>query len=165
MSNLRSQNLPREDASPIVKTIEIAAPCAVVFDMFVSNFGDWWPRARFSRTRGSVPQRVVLEARADGAIYEVAADGTKLPWGSVTAIEHNQRIVMDWHLGRPVSTVVDVTFAALAADRTLVRLEHRGWEKLEAAGASVERQGYAAGWDLVLQQAFVPFIWNREARK
>jgi uncharacterized protein YndB with AHSA1/START domain len=156
---------PSDETSPIVKTIEIGAPCELVFEMFMSNFGDWWPRARFSRTRGSAPQRVVLEANAGGSIYEVTTDGSKLTWGSVTAIERNRRILMDWHLGRPVSTVVEVTFETLSADRTRVRLEHRGWEKLEAAGASVERQGYAAGWDLILQEAFVPFALNREGKK
>jgi uncharacterized protein YndB with AHSA1/START domain len=158
-------NHPSDETSPIVKTIEIGAPCELVFAMFVSNFGDWWPRARFSRTRGSAPHRVVLEAHEGGAIYEVSTDGSRLAWGIVTAIEHNRRILMDWHLGRPVSTVVEVTFETLSADRSLVRLEHRGWEKLEAAGASVERQGYAAGWDLILEQAFVPFVSNREGKK
>jgi uncharacterized protein YndB with AHSA1/START domain len=158
-------DLPRDESSPIVKVIEIGAPRALVFDMFVSNFGDWWPRARFSRTRGSAPRQVVLEAHAGGAIYEVSADGSKLAWGSITEIDPNRRILMDWHLGRPVSTVVDVTFESLAANRTRVRLEHRGWEKLEAAGASAERQGYAAGWDLILQQAFLPFVANHGGPK
>jgi uncharacterized protein YndB with AHSA1/START domain len=158
-------NHPSDEILPIVKVIEIGAPCDLVFEMFVSNFGDWWPRAHFSRTRGSAPQRVVLEAHADGAIYEVSADGSKLAWGSVTAIEPNRRILMEWHLGRPVSTVVEVTFESIAADQTIVRLEHRGWEKLEAAGAAVERQGYAGGWDLILQQAFSQFVLNRGEQK
>jgi uncharacterized protein YndB with AHSA1/START domain len=159
------QNHPSDEFAPIVKVIEIDAPCELVFEMFVSNFADWWPRARFSRTRGSAPQRVVLEAHAGGEIYEVSADGSKLSWGSVTAIDHNRRILMDWHLGRPVNTVVEVTFETLSADRTRVRLEHSGWEKLEAAGASVERQGYAGGWDLILQQALMPFVLNRGGQK
>jgi uncharacterized protein YndB with AHSA1/START domain len=154
-------NHPSVETSPIVKVIEIAAPHEVVFEMFVANFGDWWPRARFSRTRGTAPERVVLEAHAGGLIYEVAADGSKLAWGSVTAIEPNRRILMDWHLGRPVSTVVDVTFEPLAAGRTQVRLEHRGWEKLEAVGASVERSGYDGGWELILREAFTSFVSNQ----
>jgi uncharacterized protein YndB with AHSA1/START domain len=154
-----------DECAPIVKVIEIGAPCELVFQMFVANFGDWWPRARFSRTRGSAPERVILEAHAGGAIYEVSGDGSKLPWGTVTAIVQNQRILMDWHLGRPISTVVDVTFETIAVDRTRVRLEHRGWERLEAAGASVERQGYAAGWDLILSQAFIPFASNSRGQK
>lgn len=158
-------NHPSDNSLPIVKMIDIGAPCELVFAMFVSNFGDWWPLARFSRTRGSAPQNVVLEAHAGGSIYEVSVDGSKLLWGSVAAIEHNQRIVMNWHLGRPVSTIVDVTFEPLSAERTRVRLEHRGWEGLEAAGASVERQGYAAGWDLILQQSFVPFVSKRGGQK
>jgi uncharacterized protein YndB with AHSA1/START domain len=158
-------NHTSDDSSLIVKVIEIGAPCELVFDMFVANFGDWWPRARFSRTRGSAPHRVVLEPHAGGSIYEVSADGSKLAWGTVMEIEPNRRILIDWHLGRPVSTVVEVTFETIPVDRTTVRLEHRGWEKLEAAGASVERQGYAAGWDLILQEAFMPFVSNRGGKQ
>ena len=150
-------NEPKANTSPIVKVIEISAPRDLVFEMFVSKFGDWWPGARFSRIRGSTPHNIVLEAREGGSIHELAADGGKLAWGRVTLIEQNRRIVMDWHLGRPVSTELDVTFISLDADRTQVRLEHRGWERLEIAGAMIERQGYAAGWDMILLHAFVPY--------
>jgi hypothetical protein len=34
------------------------------------------------------------------------------------------------------------------ADRTRVRLEHRGWERL--ADPAGQRTGYDAGWDVVL---------------
>jgi uncharacterized protein YndB with AHSA1/START domain len=142
---------------PIVKEIEIGAPSAVVFELFVTRFGDWWPRSRFSRTRGEAPTEVVLEPWLGGEIYEVGNNGNKLLWGSVTKIEPDRLIEMDWHLGRPTSTTVEVTFKPLPLDRTQLRLVHRGWERLEAVGAAVERQGYEGGWDIILQQAFLPF--------
>jgi uncharacterized protein YndB with AHSA1/START domain len=152
------QKNPNDELTALVKEIDINSPRELVFEMFITKFGDWWPMARFSRTRGSPPQRVVLEAHAGGAIYEVSPDGSELPWGSVTEIDSHQRIVMAWHLGRPVSTIVEVTFESLATDQTRVRLEHRGWEKLEAAGATVERQGYDGGWNLILNDAFLSFV-------
>ena len=147
----------RNAPAPIVKTIEINAPTAVVFDMFVLRFGDWWPAAKFSRTRGATPQSITLDATVGGAIYETSASGERLAWGRVLEIDMGRRIVMAWHLGRPVETVVDVQFEAIGSDRTLVRLEHRGWEKLDAAGATVERQGYDQGWSLILEHAFKAF--------
>jgi uncharacterized protein YndB with AHSA1/START domain len=153
-----AQNERGNEAAPIVKVIHIDAPSALVFELFVARFGDWWPLARFSRVRGQAPQSLVFEAHVGGRIYEVCTDGSTLDWGRVTAIEPGQRIVMDWHLGRPVSTVVEVNFEALAPDRTRLRLAHRGWERLEAAGATVERQAYADGWTLILEQSFQPFV-------
>ena len=144
--------------APIVKTIEIEAPSELVFEMFVTRFGDWWPRAKFSRTRGATPRAVILEARPRGAIYELSDTGERLEWGIVTDIDPGRSIVMAWHLGRPVETVVEVVFESLGQDRTRVRLEHRGWEKLDAAGATVERQGYDQGWSQILDHAFAPFI-------
>jgi uncharacterized protein YndB with AHSA1/START domain len=152
------QKNPKDELAAIVKEIDISAPRELVFELFITKFGDWWPLARFSRTRGSPPQRVVLEARVGGPIYEVSADGSELAWGSVTEIDPERRIVMAWHLGRPISTVVEVTFESLDGDQTRVRLEHRGWEKLEAAGATVERQGYDGGWNLILNDAFTSFV-------
>jgi uncharacterized protein YndB with AHSA1/START domain len=158
------QNSAGADVAPIVKVIDIHAPAALVFELFVSRLGDWWPLARFSRVRGATPQQLVLEARVGGAIYEMSEAGGRLEWGSVTAIEPGRRIVMDWHLGRPVSTVVEVSFEALAPDRTRLRLAHSGWERLEAAGASVERQAYTDGWRLILEQSFVQFVSNQGQR-
>jgi uncharacterized protein YndB with AHSA1/START domain len=141
-------------ASEIVKTIEVNASQAHVFETFVGRITDWWPLAKFKRSKDQAPQSVVIERFPGGLIFEKAANGETLTWGSVKSIEPPSKIVMEWHLGRPVSTEVEVTFTALADDRTSVRLIHRGWEKLESSGATVERIGYDQGWSLIFEQSF-----------
>jgi uncharacterized protein YndB with AHSA1/START domain len=148
-----SINQPAASAD-IVKTIEIQASQMHVFDTFVSRIADWWPLAKFSRSRVTPPQTVIIEPRNGGGIYEVTDEGEKLSWGSVRLIEPHSRIVMEWHLGRPVSTEVEVEFEALSARLTRVRLVHRGWEKLQAAGATVEREGYEQGWAFIFEKSF-----------
>lgn len=148
--NINSQLASAE----IVKTIEIAASQMHVFDTFVSRIADWWPLAKFSRSRGEPPQTVIIESRTGGGIYEVTDTGEKLDWGHVRLIEPHSRIIMEWHLGRPVSTEVEVEFESLSARLTRVRLVHRGWEKLEAVGATVEREGHEQGWTFIFEKSF-----------
>jgi uncharacterized protein YndB with AHSA1/START domain len=139
---------------PIVKTITIDAPTPTVFDTFVSKFGLWWPRERFVRSSGAVLPTIILEAREGGAIFELSDTGIRLEWGTVTAIEQDRYVKMQWHLGRPVETIVEIVFEAIAPEQTRVVLTHSGWEALEAAGATVERASYDRGWDMILSQSF-----------
>jgi uncharacterized protein YndB with AHSA1/START domain len=143
-----------ETVSPIVKAIVIDAPRQTVFDTFVAQFGNWWPRERFVRSSGGALPTVILEPHEGGAIFELTDNGTRLEWGTVAAIEQNRSIRMRWHLGRPVETVVEVTFEEAAPNRTRVILTHSGWEDLEAAGATVERASYDQGWNMIFVQAF-----------
>jgi Activator of Hsp90 ATPase homolog 1-like protein len=148
-------SLANESMSPIVKTIMIEASQQTVFNTFVAKFGSWWPRDRFVRSSGGALPTVVLEACVGGAIFELTETGARLEWGTVTAIEQDRFIRMQWHLGRPVETVVEVTFEKVAPDQTRVILTHSGWEALEATGATVERASYDKGWDMILAHAFV----------
>jgi hypothetical protein len=107
--------------APIVKTLDIAASQAVVFDTFTTQLADWWPLARFSRSKGTPPSTVMLEARSGGDIYEISASGERLSWGSVVVYEPWGLLVMNWHLGRPVSTTVEVRFESIAPRLTRVR--------------------------------------------
>ena len=152
-----------ETSSPIMKTITIVAPRALVFATFVLDFGNWWPRDRFVRSTGSVLPTVILEAREGGAIFELTDSGTRLEWGTVTAIEQDRFVRMQWHLGRPVETIVEVAFEDVAHDQTRVVLTHSGWEALEAAGATVERENYDRGWDMILVNTFAGSFARTEA--
>jgi uncharacterized protein YndB with AHSA1/START domain len=158
-------SLANETMSPIVKTIMIDAPQETVFDTFVAKFDSWWPRDRFVRSPGGVLPTVVLEAREGGAIFELTETGTRLEWGTVTAIEQDRFIRMQWHLGRPVETVVEVTFEKVAPNQTRVILTHSGWEALEAAGATVERASYDQGWDMIFAHAFADAFNQTECAK
>jgi DNA-binding transcriptional ArsR family regulator len=152
----------QELTRPIEKNIEINASLEVVFDVFISDIGAWWPLERFSRSKGEPPKTVIIEASPGGAIYEVTADDTRLSWGEVKEIEPPHRILMDWHLGRPVTTTVEVNFKPQSNGSTILSIEHRGWEKLEDANATVERTGYDEGWQLILGGPFKAYAEKRE---
>jgi uncharacterized protein YndB with AHSA1/START domain len=156
---MSAQNTSNE----IIKTIEIDASQAHVFETFVGRISQWWPLAKFKRSKDHTPQSVVIERFVGGMIFEQAANGDKLSWGSVKLFDPPSTLVMEWHLGRPVSTEVEVTFTALSENRTSVRLVHRGWEKLETSGATVERIGYDQGWSLIFEQAFRVVASNVQA--
>lgn len=142
-------------SNPILKTIEVSATQVRVFDTFVSRISDWWPLDKFARSRGEKPLRVVIEQFVGGSIYEISNNGDKLEWGKVRIIEPYSKLVMEWHLGRPIVTEVEVEFEVVSANITRVRLTHRGWEKLEAVGATTERGGYECGWTVIFEQSFL----------
>jgi uncharacterized protein YndB with AHSA1/START domain len=147
---------------PILKTIEVNATQARVFETFVSRISEWWPLDKFARSRTEKPRSVVIEQFVGGSIYEVANNGDQLAWGRVTVFEPPSRLAMDWHLGRPIATEVRVEFEVVSATITRVRLTHSGWEKLEAVGATAERGGYEMGWALIFEQRFLSAASTKE---
>lgn len=149
-------------SNPIVKTIEVNASQARVFETFVARISEWWPLDKFARSRNEKPQSVVIEQFVGGSIYEVANNGDKLEWGRLTVFEPPSRLVMDWHLGRPIATEVGVEFEVVSASITRVHLTHSGWEKLEAVGATTERGGYEIGWALIFEQRFLSTASTKE---
>jgi uncharacterized protein YndB with AHSA1/START domain len=75
--------------------------------------------------------------------------------GEIQVYEPPRRIVLGWNpspLERPY-TEIEVTFTQ-DSDRTVVSLEHRGWERLGDAGVSL-RETYVPGWALVLDEGYV----------
>jgi len=123
------------------------------FQIFTDEIGLWWRRDTpywNDRERGL---SVRIEAGVGGRFLEVydLQTGTGFEVGRVTAWEPGERLVFSWtQVGWPeqASTVVEITFEP-AADGTLVRLEHTGFDTV-GAGADEFRAGYASGWREVL---------------
>ena len=91
---------------------------------------------------------VTFEPWAGGRIYERTSGGREHDWGEVVSWDPPDRLVYLWHLmfGRSDATEVEVRFTS-AGQATTVTIEHRGWERLGAAGAPRRdrtRQGWAA---------------------
>lgn len=106
------------------------------FEVFTTGMSTWWPKdSHHIGDQDAVA--VVIEPRPGGRWFERAADGTECPWGFVTAWEPPARLLLAWHLNAdwdfdpdPArATEVEVTFAR-EGERTLVTLEHRGFEVL-----------------------------------
>jgi uncharacterized protein YndB with AHSA1/START domain len=141
---------------PVRKTVIVRQPVDKAFALFTGRIADWWPRSGHPGAVG-VPTpsgTVVLEPRPQGRIYRQRDDGVMDYWGEVTVWEPPHRLVLAWQpAGGPPSTPspteVEVVFTP-ENDGTRVELEHRGWERLGAAGTGARSQ-YESGWEDVLR--------------
>ncbi len=116
----------------------------------------WWPIDKHSVSAGAgqIPQKVVIEARVGGAVYEIKHDGTRCEWGVVTQWAEPDGFTMTWHPGQSndMATQLEIAFIA-AKDGTLVTLTHTGWDVL-AERATEMRSHYSSGWDHVLGDCY-----------
>jgi uncharacterized protein YndB with AHSA1/START domain/uncharacterized protein YciI len=128
---------------PIRRQVVVAGNAEVAFDVFTSEIGLWWPVARFSVHRGAV-------AFEDGRLVERGPDGAEAVWGKVLDWEPPRRVRLTWHPGSDPSTAseVEVSFAPVTDDLTMVTVEHRGWERFTDPAAA--RDEYGHGWPHVL---------------
>lgn len=132
---------------PLVVEFAVAVTPAHAFEMWTLRCATWWPPRH---TLSGDPTAIVFEPRAGGRILERAGDGQEHDWGSVIDWEPPARIRYRWHIFFDPSeaTEVEVTFSA-AGERTIVRLEQRGFEQLGEAGAA-RRARTAGAWATLL---------------
>lgn len=134
---------------PVVKTIVVRRSPEEAFRLFTAEIARWWPLATH-HVAPLPPVACAVEPAAGGRIYETGADGTERDWGRVTTWQPPHRFAMSWtvNAAEDEATEIVVEFAA-APEGAEVRLEHGGWERLEASRGAARRAGYAAGWDRV----------------
>jgi uncharacterized protein YciI/uncharacterized protein YndB with AHSA1/START domain len=131
--------------NPLRRQVVVPAEPPVAFDVFTQKIGSWWPVQKFSVHGGGS-----TAAFRDGVLVETAADGTEVVWGEVLDWDRPNRLRITWHPGQdpdPASEI-EVSFAAVADELTLVTVEHRGWERFPDPTAV--RDEYRNGWPGVL---------------
>ena len=140
-------------SSAVRKTVTVAAPLAIAFEVFTAQIEAWWPMASHKIGEADC-QAVVIEPRVGGRWYERGVDGVECVWGSVLLWEPPRRVVLVWQLSAQfrfdpkIETEVDVRFTVIDDHTTPVELEHRG---LEAYGAD----------EVAMHEAFnSPTGWN-----
>jgi uncharacterized protein YndB with AHSA1/START domain len=118
--------------APLIVEFEVSVPPERAFELWTRRCASWWPP---SHTVSGRPSEITFEPRAEGRIFERTASGDAHDWGTILDWEPPSRLRYEWHLFFDPSeaTEVEVTFRPLG-DRTAVRLEQRGWERLGAAG-------------------------------
>jgi uncharacterized protein YndB with AHSA1/START domain len=133
---------------PLRTTFVVDRPADHVFRVWTANFSQWWPKSH--TVTGAEDIEVVLEPRLGGRIYEQTPTGTTHEWGEITLWEPPHRLGYRWHLrgDRADATDVEVTFHDHDG-KTRVDIEHRGWERLGAAGPDW-REANKAGWSGLL---------------
>lgn len=123
------------------KSITVDVPQQRAFEVFTGRMTEWWPLERYHI--GEQPaENAVLEPREGGRWFERAADGSECDWGRVLAWDPPAGITLAWMIGPTwqfdpdpaLATEVEIRFVEEGDSRTRVELEHRGLEKLGAAG-------------------------------
>lgn len=135
--------------SPLRISFEVACSDEQAFRLWTAEIGMWWPRDH--SVSGDLTCDVVIESGQGGRIYERVVGGMEHEWGRVTRWDPPARLGYSWYLGRTPAeaTDVEVSFMAVGDDRTLVEIEHSGWERLGAA-ADGWRDRNRVGWQTLL---------------
>ena len=151
-------SLARSAAGVVLKSITVAAPIALAFEVFTGRIESWWPMASHHIGKADCAAGVI-EPRAGGRWFERGVDGVECVWGQVLVWEAPRRVVLVWQLSAQwqfdpsIHTEVDVRFIVIDDRNTRVELEHRG---LEAYGADVAGMrdilGSANGWPGMLDE-------------
>ena len=100
-----------------------------------------------------------IEPRVGGHCIEHGPNGFRLDWGTVLTWQPPERLSMLWQIGpqrvpepNPASaSTLEVNFVPKPSSKTLVQVEHRGFEKHGEAGEAY-RDAMASkyGWQFVL---------------
>jgi uncharacterized protein YndB with AHSA1/START domain len=122
----------RSVTEPLIVEFDVDTPAGHAFDLWTRRCAAWWPPRH---TVSGDPASITFEPRPGGRIVERASNGDEHEWGEVLEWEPPVRLRYLWHLffDRTEATEVEVTFTQVD-ERTTVRLEQRGWERLGAAG-------------------------------
>lgn len=129
---------------PVRREILVDAPPDRAFTVFTDDIGGWWPLGSYS-----VFGAAATVAFEEGRIVERSPEGETAVWGTVREWEPGRVVSFTWHPGHDAdqASAVTVTFHD-RVDRTLVVLEHSGWEIF--ADPEAARAEYEGGWVGVL---------------
>jgi uncharacterized protein YndB with AHSA1/START domain len=147
--------------TPLILAFDVDCSVEHAFSTWTAEIGSWWPQ---DHTVTGAAEAVVMQSGVGGRIYERTADGSEHDWGEVTAWEPPGRLAYLWHLrgDRADATQVEVRFLPRGEATTRVEIEHRGWERLGAAGEQW-RERNQIGWDTLLPH-YVAAIAKGEVR-
>jgi hypothetical protein len=146
------------DAGDVVQcdaVVPLSPPAA--FEMFRHDIHDWWPREM--TWSGGALERLSLEGRKGGMLWELGPDGLRLDCARVMRWLPPEKLVLRWHIGpgrlpqpdAAKASEVEVRFAAEDGRHTRVGLEHRGFANLGAGGSEYRAfMGAAKGWPHIL---------------
>jgi uncharacterized protein YndB with AHSA1/START domain len=141
------------------RSVTVQAPPERAFEVFAAGFSSWWP-IESHHIGDAMAVEVVIDPFEGGRWFERDADGHECNWGFVSGWDPPHRLLLAWHLTPEYdfdpdpakATEVEVTFTPHDGG-TLVELEHRGFERHAARGASMrEKVSADGGWGDLLQR-------------
>ena len=147
------------EPTTVTSSIEVAASLQRAFEVFTRDFGAFKPA---THNLLAVPiAETVVETHPGGHIIDRGTDGSECRWARILAFEPPDRLMFSWDISPhwsiesdPArSSEVEVTFTALAEDRTRVVIEHRHLDRHGDGWIDV-REGVSTGegWPLYLDR-------------
>lgn len=91
--NVRETTLP-----PLRHRVQVRQAPAAAFELFTTQIARWWP-FRGHSCFGDKAADVVFEPRVGGAVTEVALDGERMAWGTLTEWSPPDAFAMRWYPG------------------------------------------------------------------
>ncbi|MCW2765252.1 MAG: ATPase [Nocardioides sp.] len=141
------------EPTTVTASIEVEAPQQRAFEVFTRDFGAFKPPDH--NLLAAPLAETVVETHVGGHIIDRGADGSECRWARILAYEPNDRFVFSWDISPhwqletdpDRTSEVEVTFIALAGDRTRVTIEHRHLDR-HGEGWTGVRDGVstAEGW-------------------
>ena len=83
---------------PIITAVHLPVVAESAFELFVDDFGRWWPR-EYSWSGSEGLQGIGIDARVDGPLYEIGPHGLRWDWGRVLELSRPRRIRFTWQIG------------------------------------------------------------------
>ncbi len=134
---------------PLRREVRVDADRQVAFRVFTERIGAWWPLDGFS-VHGAGGDVTFVDPGVGARIRESKAGADVAGWGTVTRWEPGDLVAFTWHPGMSPEAASQVTVTFEEADgKTLVTLEHVGWESFGDRAAEA-RASYESGWAVVL---------------
>jgi hypothetical protein len=124
-----------------------------VWKSFTEEIDSWWPRD-FRATEA--PQRMVLEVKPGGRLYEDAGDGNGLVWYHVIALDAPHSISLAGFIappfGGPATSLLRIEFSAQAESATVMDINDSTF------GCLGDTTATAQGWRKLFDDGFKGWI-------
>jgi Activator of Hsp90 ATPase homolog 1-like protein len=130
---------------PVERAVLVPLSLGDAFALFTTEMKLWWPFQGHSCSDAKGAD-VQFEPRVGGAVTEVAPDGAKYAWGTLSEWDPPNGFAMSWHPGLPLDqmTQLRVRFR-VSGGGTEVAIHHSGWEA-RGDQAKIKRDQYDGGW-------------------
>ena len=142
---------------PVIVEVEVPLAPPEAFELFVGGLATWWPREY--TWSGEVLETIAIEPKVGGRCYELGPHGFHCDWGRVVEYNPPARIAFTWQIGAQreplpdpaAASMVTVTFDSHGS-RTVVRLEHSGFERHRDGDNYREMLASPQGWPLIVDR-------------
>lgn len=141
----------------IEKKITVPVATARTYELFIKDFGQWWPKA-YTWSQDTLVS-ISIDPSPGGLCTEIGPSGFRCDWGRLEKSEPGKFIWIKWQIGpsrEPVpdaskSSDVLVTFQTASPGTTNLLLEHRGFEKHGPEGQAYrDNMDSPKGWEYLL---------------